>query len=158
MSKFDLAVQNEDFPEMHFLAVSGNLLFGSQPDEGALLKLKQSGLKKVINLRAPSEFSTSEQQSLCSQAHIEYLQIPLMDESGVNQESLRLISTEVTQSLDKGDKVLVHCASSNRVGLWFSWYAAKIAGHDTDQALMLGQSAGMTNPNLINAADQLLRG
>ena len=65
---------------------------------------------------------------------------------------------EIMKSLDgaKDAPVLLHCASSNRVGYVWSMYRATKHGLSEDAAIDEGKQAGMTAPMLIEGAKKYI--
>ena len=66
----------------------------------------------------------------------------------------------IVRALDSSSDapVLLHCASSNRVGSIWAVYAGLYAGLSTESAISEGQAAGMRAPGLEAAARGALSG
>jgi protein tyrosine phosphatase (PTP) superfamily phosphohydrolase (DUF442 family) len=72
---------------------------------------------------------------------MKYISLPIGGASGVTYENASLLD----ETLSKIDgPVLVHCASSNRVGALLS-LREKMHGASTEEALSLGDEAGLSS-------------
>jgi uncharacterized protein (TIGR01244 family) len=108
------------------------------PEDFALAQ--QRGVTRVVNLCPHSEPCGYDEPALMKKLGLDYINIPIAgagDLSEVNAQKL-------ADALDgaKG-AVLVHCASSNRVGALFAVKAAKLDGKSVEEALAIGRSAGL---------------
>ena len=118
-----------------------NLVFSSgQPTQDQLPVLASAGIRHVISLRPASELDWDEAatvQSLGMQFH----NIPVAGAGGVTTANARSLE-DLLAELD-GQPVLVHCASSNRVGA-LKAVSAHEAGASVDAALAEGRGWGLT--------------
>lgn len=116
------------------------LLCAGQPDAEALRALAAQGLKLVINLRPAAEMEFDE-AALVKELGMAYASIPVAGAEDLNQDNARKLSDLLTQNA--GQSVLVHCASSNRVGALIA-LGAVLDGAGEDDALHAGREAGLT--------------
>lgn len=117
------------------------LLTGGQPDAEAWGKLAADGVTTVINLRPAAELGERDEASEVAAAGMSYRQIPVAGAGDITPENARALWTAVAQA---PGKVLVHCASGNRVGALLALGAAEQGGMSGEQALEFGKSAGLT--------------
>ncbi len=117
-----------------------HLICAGQPDAAGFQAAAQAGVVAVMNLR-PDEEMEWDEQALVEQLGLDYLQIPVSSPADLSQDNARLLN----DWLDKydGKPVLVHCASSNRVGALLA-LGAFLKGASGEQALQLGRDAGLT--------------
>ncbi len=112
-----------------------------QPDAKGLEELADDGYAAVIDLRSAGENRGIDEQRLVESLGMDYFSLPIAGRGAINFENAR----QLDEILGKYDKpVLVHCASSNRVGALFA-LRQKMSGADDEDALAFGRSAGMTS-------------
>lgn len=125
--------------------------FAGQPDEAALRQFADFGVKTVINIRTSGEIESLgfDEQKTVEEAGMTYVHVPMGRELPSDDALKRILDTLDTA----GDgPVLLHCASSNRVGSVWSVYAGERAGLDLEAAIAEGKAAGMSAAPLEKAA------
>jgi uncharacterized protein (TIGR01244 family) len=130
----------------------GNLVhFAGQPAEADLKLYAERGVKTVINLRTPAEMEKLgfDEKAAVERSGMVYVNVPMQGEPPTDADIQR-----VMKILDgaKDQPVLMHCASSNRVGMMWSIFRARQHGLSGDDAIAEGKSAGLKNPALESAA------
>jgi len=116
------------------------LLTGGQPEAAAWKHLAAGGVTTVINLRPADEMAGRDEAAEVAAAGMSYRQIPVNGAAGITSENAAALWTAIAQA---PGKVLVHCASGNRVGALLALGAAQQGGLDGEQALQLGKDAGL---------------
>jgi len=112
-----------------------------QPDEASLDNLAEAGYVAVIDLRAVSEDRGFDEKSVVESLGMNYISLPVSGAGGVSYDNAALLD----QTLSGIDgPVLVHCASSNRVGALLS-LREKMNGASSEDALSLGLAAGLSS-------------
>ncbi|MCP5042892.1 MAG: hypothetical protein GY944_17850 [bacterium] len=124
-----------------------NLYFAGQPDLAALEAAKEAGVQTVINLRAPGELRWDEASAVRGLA-MRYENVPL---SGRAFDADAIARIEALVDEVAGTPVLIHCASSNRVGGWFATHLVRREGRSVENALEQGRKAGITK-SFVEAA------
>lgn len=122
------------------------LAVGGKPSAEALAKLKAQGFKTVIDLRAVSEGTADEKQAVEAQG-LRYVAVPITAATFSPADALA-----VAKVLDEAEAapVLLHCATSNRVGaVWAVLQVRK--GRDVTEAEAAGREAGLSSPAMIEA-------
>ncbi|MGB5164306.1 MAG: sulfur transferase domain-containing protein [Woeseiaceae bacterium] len=120
------------------VAVDGVSAAG-QPDEAAFQVFAESGYAAVIDLRAENEDRGLDEAAVVADLGMDYVSMPIANAAEVNVENALKLEALIA-SYD--GPVLVHCASSNRVGALLA--IADYESHgDRDKALAKGMSAGM---------------
>lgn len=130
----------------------GNLVhFAGQPAEADLKLYAERGVKTVVNLRTPAEMEKLgfDEKAAVERNGMVYVNVPVQGEPPADADIQR-----VMKILDgaKDRPVLMHCASSNRVGMMWSIFRAREHGLAADDALAEGKAAGLRNPGLESAA------
>lgn len=123
----------------HFKRPSENLITGGQPSREDLIKLKEAGVTKIINLRGPDESLPFDEKKEASALGLEYVSFPIVgatDTTSANAKKLH-------ELLGNKDKVFVHCVSGNRVGALLAIKAHKIEGLSVEDSLAFGRAAGL---------------
>ena len=110
-----------------------------QPDD--IAGLADAGIVHVINLRTDAENPGFDEGAAVEAAGMHYHHLPLgsPDDLGVAQ----VIRLDALLDTVGDEPVLVHCASSNRVGALFALRAAWLEGMDTEQAIDAGRKWGL---------------
>ena len=117
-----------------------DLICAGQPDEQGFRNAVEHGVKAVLNLR-PSHEMDWDEAAFLSELGVSYLQVPVASPADLSKENAQTVQAWLKQHA--GESVLVHCASSNRVGALLA-LAAVLDGTPGDQALALGRAAGLT--------------
>ena len=146
----DGAARLDGWDGVNNLFQDGNVYFAGQPDAASLKRLAtEAGIKTVVNIRYPEELSrlAFDEISLVDSLGMRYVSIPVSPASFSVDDVDRLAA--VLSGTD--EPVLVHCASSNRVGGIWSAYLVRNQGVDIDHAIEIGKTAGLRSPGMIEA-------
>jgi len=135
----------------NYKLLTPGIVAAGQPAFEVLPKLGAMGFKTVINLRMPGEWGPDERAAVEGQG-LGYLAVPVTPASF----SLADVAAIEKALADPGaGPVLIHCASSNRVGAaWAVIQAHK--GKDLDAALALGREAGLRPGPMEDAVRRVL--
>lgn len=91
-----------------------NLVTAGQPSEANLKALKGAGVTVVIDLRDPGEARPFSEPAVVTALGMEYINIPIGPMTVLDDALMERIRG--TLQAHACDKVLLHCASANRVG------------------------------------------
>lgn len=119
-----------------------NVFASGQPSQEQLQLLAKSGVKHIINLR-PSGEQDWDEAAYVKSLGMEYHNIPVAGADGVNSDNARQLN-DLLGSLD-GQPLLVHCASSNRVGALRALTASQTNGAPLESAIATGKSWGLSS-------------
>lgn len=119
-----------------------NVFASGQPTQEQLQLLASSGVKHIINLRPSSEQDWDEAAYVKSLG-MEYHNIPVAGADGVSTDNAKQLN-DLLGALD-GQPLLVHCASSNRVGALRALTAGQTNGASLESAIATGKSWGLTS-------------
>lgn len=112
-----------------------------QPDAKAFEAFANSGYEVVIDMRGNDEDRGLEDEAaLVKSLGLEYVAFPITDEKQISFETARELD-EMLAGID--GPVLIHCASSNRVGALLA-LRKSLNGASDEEALAYGRGAGMT--------------
>lgn len=124
------------------LAAHNNLVFSAaQPSTEQFKQLSDAKVKHVINLRASDEQNWDE-GALVNSLGMNYHAIPIAGAQDVNIDNAKQLASLLAQL--KGESVVVHCASSNRVGALMA-ISAHQQGADIESAIKTGKQWGMAS-------------
>lgn len=126
----------------HLAQPSTGLYTGGQPDDGAWERLKAQGVTMVVNLRSDEEMHGSDEAERVGAAGMTYVHLPVAGAADVDAAHAARLHRILANA---SGKVLVHCASGNRVGALLAIDAAARRGLDVGAALAYGRSAGLTS-------------
>ncbi|MBW2243936.1 MAG: hypothetical protein JRH01_18300 [Deltaproteobacteria bacterium] len=129
-----------------------HLYFAGQPDQAGMEKAKAEGVSVVINLRDPSEHAWDE-KSAVEALGMTYYNVPVR---GVPFDKAAFAEIETLVKQHHGEEILVHCASSNRVGGWLATHLAGAHGMSADDAIEVGRRAGITKQPIADAVRAFL--
>lgn len=117
-----------------------NVCCAGQPSRKQLEAARQRGVKTVVNLCAPYEGSFDERK-VVEALGMTYVSIPVAGAVDLTQVN----AAQLARVLNDPDRqpVLVHCASSNRVGALFALKAFYMDRSGIEKALEIGRAAGL---------------
>jgi uncharacterized protein (TIGR01244 family) len=128
-------------------------LTGGQPTFEQLKKASKTGFKAVINLRTDGELPAPEQESTWVEGlRMKYFHIPVAGAEGLTLANTKLFAEVLSKT--ENYPLIVHCKSGNRVGALFALKAFHIDGKSKEEALLIGESAGLTS--LAPAVEKVL--
>jgi len=111
-----------------------------QPDEAALQKVADAGYVAVIDLRGIDEDRGYDEKGAVEALGMNYISLPITGADAITYENASLLD-ETLSGID--GPVLLHCASSNRVGALLS-LREHMHGASPEEALSLGTEAGLS--------------
>lgn len=129
------------------------LAAAGQPAPEALGKLGDMGFRTVVNLRTEKELpAPAEERATVEAQGLRYVWVP------ITAASFSLADVEAVEKVVRdptSGPVLLHCASSNRVGaVWAAIQARE--GKPLDAALAAGREAGLQSPQMEEAVRRVL--
>jgi uncharacterized protein (TIGR01244 family) len=124
------------------------LVAAGRPSPEAVAALKARGFRTVIDLRTPTEAGFAEEKAAVEAQGLRYVNVPVAG-GAFSGKDVDAVKAALDQAQD--GPVLLHCASSNRVGAVWAVLKAR-EGMAVDQALEEGKRVGLTNPALAEAA------
>lgn len=124
----------------HVQPVDGITAAG-QPDMAAFKVFADSGYVAIVDMRGPDEDrGMNDEKGVVEGLGLEYVAFPITSEDELSFDKARELD-ELIQSYD--GPVLVHCASSNRVGAILA-LRHSLNGASDEEALQYGRQGGLT--------------
>ncbi len=112
-----------------------------QPNHAAFGVFAASGYTTVIDMRGPTENRGLDEPSVIAALGMDYVPFPITIAENISFEN----ATKLEQLIKEADgPVLVHCASSDRVGALLA-LRSSLAGADDATAIAHGIEAGLTS-------------
>jgi tyrosine-protein phosphatase SIW14 len=120
----------DDLPNLH--QVNSSLYRGAQPKDGGVVKLKQLGIKTIINLRDDDERAKSEEKE-AQAAGLRYFNVPLPNFNRPDDKTVEQILTLIKSA--ENQPVFVHCKrGSDRTGTIIAVYRIDHDGWSGEKA------------------------
>lgn len=110
------AAPQETPPIRNFLRVNKEFCTGGQPRNEHLAKLKEEGVKAIINLRPPGEHRAEEERAEAERLGLRYFNIPVVFRDPKDEqvtEFLKLTDDEANRP------AFIHCTGAIRVGAFW---------------------------------------
>lgn len=113
---FPVVAQQELPPIRNFLRVNEDFCTGGQPRPEHLQKLKDDGVKAIINLRPTSEHRAAEEEAKAKELGLRYFNIPVVFTDPKEEQVTEFL--KITD--DPANRpAFIHCASAIRVGAFW---------------------------------------
>ena len=129
----------EDLPQ--YSAFSTLLHTSGQPQAATFNALRQAGIRAVIDLRPPSERPEFDERSVAQAAGLTYESLPVEGRGGLTRENV--VAFDALLKKHAQEQTLAHCSSGNRVGALMALRAAWLDGKSMQEALAIGERAGL---------------
>jgi uncharacterized protein (TIGR01244 family) len=123
-----------------------------QPTASQLEQLAEQGYVAVIDLRGANEDRGFDEAGKVEELGMHYVSLPISGPDTISNENAEVLDTLLNE-ID--GPVLLHCASSNRVGALLS-LRQSLLGVDDEAAMDIGIAAGMSSPVLKDRVESLL--
>lgn len=118
-----------------------DLITGGQPRPGDWRMLRGRKVTTVINLRTDAEMKGRKEATAVVAAGLDYQRLPVAGAADINIKN----ADDLWQRIEQAPgRVMVHCASGNRVGALLAIGAARHTNMTPQQALVFGRRAGLT--------------
>jgi uncharacterized protein (TIGR01244 family) len=129
-----------------------DLIAAGQPTAEQLKEAAKAGYKTVLDLRPPAEERGFDEAKAAREAGLEYVNLP------VTADTLDAATLDqFLEIMEKAERpVLVHCATSNRVGALYYAYLVLEKQMSREEALAKAKEAGLRSPELEQKVDGLL--
>lgn len=126
----------------NFMHPRGDLITAGQPAPEDWLRLRGRQVSTVINLRTDAEMGARDEAAEVEAAGLSYEHLPIAGAADIDTRH----ADELWQLIQAAPgRVMVHCASGNRVGALLAIGAARHDDMSPQQALAFGKKAGLTS-------------
>jgi uncharacterized protein (TIGR01244 family) len=122
----------------------GSVFLASQPSSEDFERVRETGIKRVLDLRMPDEERGFDEPARVEELGMTYVHLGFKAADTLTDEVL-----DRSRELMRGaanEPLMVHCASANRVGA--VWLAHRVldGGQSWDAALAEAKTVGLSNP------------
>ena len=119
-----------------------SVLTGGQPTFDQLKQAAETGFKTVINLRTDNELPDPDQElTWVEGCGMKYLHIPVAVPEGLTPQNAKIFADALSKP--ENYPLIVHCRSGERAGAMFALKAFHIDEKDIEEALLIGERAGL---------------
>jgi len=125
---------------MHAAQPEPGIVTAGQLQPSDIARLKAAGVREVIDLTRDSETPEFDEAAAVRAAGIQYENLPIHGAAGLTEANVRAFDALIRNS---AHPIVVHCASSNRVGAMAALRAAWLQGQRADQAIETGKAWGL---------------
>ena len=126
-----------------------------QPTPAHLAELARQGVRTVINLRGTDEPVDFDEAAEAARLGLRYVTLPITGPGDLDRDRVQAFGRALDEARREGG-VLIHCASSNRVGAMVALDEAINRGCALSEALERGRSAGLKTlePAVVDVAER----
>lgn len=118
------------------------ILTGGQPTFDQIKQAAETGFKTVINLRTHNELPDPAQElTWVEGCGMKYFNIPVAVTEGFTPQNAEVFAGVLSKP--EHYPLIVHCKSGERVGAMFALKAFHIDEKEIDEALLIGERAGL---------------
>ena len=135
------AADTHSYDMVNAKQLNDKLLVGGQPSVKDLDLAKEQGVLTVISLRGEAEKNDFNEAEELSRRDMQFVSIPVAGKNDITFDNANRLKQALNAS---PTKVLLHCASSNRVGALMALNASA-DGKSVEEAINIGKSAGLTS-------------
>jgi uncharacterized protein (TIGR01244 family) len=111
-----VTAQQEVAPIRNFLRVNEQFCTGGQPRLEHLQKLKDEGIKAIINLRPRGEHRAAEEETKAKELGLRYFNIPVVFGEPKEEQATEFL--KITDNRENRP-AFIHCAGAIRVGAFW---------------------------------------
>jgi uncharacterized protein (TIGR01244 family) len=149
------AIHQQDAPHrgeisaLFFLWVDKDFCTGGQPSLEDLERLKQAGVKTIVNLRRPQEEGQAGEREKAEELGLEYVVIPVEPAEfrpGQVEEFLSILRAPSKRP------IFIHCLAAQRVGGFWIVYRVLECGWSLEDAEAEARRIGLRSQKLIDFA------
>ena len=142
-------------PIKNFLRINTDFCTGGQPALDGLAKLKEQGVRALINLRRPSEYDHAAEEARAKELDLRYFNLPVDSNAPTDEqveEFLKLMADPANRP------AFIHCSAANRVGAFWMIWRVRAQGWTLEEAEKEADRIGLANPKTrAFARDHLAR-
>lgn len=122
------------------------LYFSGQPTTEDLKDVKRAGIVAIVNLRPPMEHDWFQEKEVTQRLGMKYHSVPFR--FPLTRAYIEEVN-EILSQYDPSEKILIHCASGNRVGIWLGGHLHTIKKKSKEEAYFSVESSGLSRPGAL---------
>ena len=127
-----------------------DIYFAGQPSDADLELLKKQGFTAVINLRQAQEqaYLEKDERKKVAELGLSYENLPTNPGESITDNFIDSVTSLVKKHRGSG-KILIHCSSGNRVGMWLGGHFHKDHKFSKEESLDLALKLGLKKEKAI---------
>jgi uncharacterized protein (TIGR01244 family) len=142
-----IPVQEPEPPIRNFLRVNESFCTGGQPRLEHLEKLKNDGVKAIINLRQPSEHRAAEEEAKAKELGLRYFNIPVAFADPKEEQVTEFL--RITDDVENRP-AFIHCTAAIRVGTFWMIRRVLRDGFTVEAAEKEAEKVGLRDSPHLN--------
>jgi uncharacterized protein (TIGR01244 family) len=145
---FAMTIAAQELPPIrNFLRVNDQFCTGGQPRLEHLQKLKEEGVKTIINLRPTGEHRAAEEEARAKELRLRYFNIPVVFGDPKDEQVTEFL--KITD--DPANRpAFIHCASAIRVGAFWMIRRVLRDGWSVEKAEAEAKEVGLRDSPHLN--------
>lgn len=149
-----VCAQSELSSIRNFVRVNDQFCTGGQPRLEMLTKLKEEGIKSIINLRTPGEHRAAEEEAAAKELGLKYINIPVVYTDPKEEQVTEFL--KVTD--DPANRpAFIHCTAAIRVGAFWMIRRVLRDGWTVEAAQEEAEKIGLKQaPHLVEFASKYI--
>lgn len=125
-----------------------NIYFSAQPKMSDFSSLREQGFTTIINLRNKNEYKESVERKTVRNLAMNYYNIPFNKNTQLTDNYIEKVTNALKESRSNG-KVLIHCSSGNRVGIWLGGHFHKDHGQSKKDSIEIAKKLGLNKSKAL---------
>jgi uncharacterized protein (TIGR01244 family) len=127
---------------------------GAQPTVSQIAALAQEGFRTIVNLREPSEFDASAEETAARDVGLRYISIPVKTAEPKTEQLDAFLRATADPDIYPA---FLHCGSGNRIGAFWMVRRVLTDNWSVEAAEKEAREIGMKSPNLRDFALEYIR-
>lgn len=123
-----------------------DVITGGQPDRGQLERLRDAGVKVVVDLRDPMESRPFDEPAVARELGLEYVNLPVRP-GAISDVQLDGVRDALRGAAER--PVFIHCSSANRVGGAMLPHLVLDQGLSEEEATERALAVGLRSPEYL---------
>jgi protein tyrosine phosphatase (PTP) superfamily phosphohydrolase (DUF442 family) len=119
-----------------------NLVTAGQLTEAQFQAMVDAGFEHFISLRLATENGAGWEEEYAAETATDFQRLPVAGAEQLSMESVQALDALLKEA--DGQPTVLYCGSSNRVGALMALRAYWLQGASAEDAMALGEAAGMT--------------
>lgn len=116
------------------------IVTGGIPSAANLQEAKQAGYRTIVSLLPQAE--SGDEATAVAELGLDFVSIPVAGPDDLTEDNARKLGDVLASPSAR--PLILHCASGNRAGALFALHAFYVEGKSAEQALAVGEAAGLT--------------
>ncbi|MFK7825190.1 MAG: sulfur transferase domain-containing protein [Oligoflexales bacterium] len=135
-----------------------DIYFSGQPSDSDLQLLKKQGFIAVINLRRSQEdqYLEKNERQKVAELGLKYENLPINPGQAISDNFIDSVTLLVKKHRGSG-KILIHCSSGNRVGMWLGGHFYKDHKFSKQESMDLAIRLGLKKEKAIEKVENYLK-